>query len=159
MSPLDNASPETFWLGWAAEDISKPQTEMFEVHWLSTNKPGHPGFQKVGMHCSKIVFPMFSQIYVDSGVKNWNRASCILMTGVRLSRMTEPEDADEWWELSTSMKARLKAVAMPGKVPHSIFPSIWFNSNDHTENRSTPQLKRYLGETCPFQPTQTPYPR
>ena len=47
MHSVEEGIPESFWLGRASQDIVKPQTKMFEVNWLSTNEPGHPGFQKV----------------------------------------------------------------------------------------------------------------
>ena len=44
---------------------------------------------------------------MEHGTTSHIRAECVLVTGVRLSRMTEPRDSEEWWELASTMKERI----------------------------------------------------
>ena len=107
----DNDDDGRFWLAVALEEPQRPQTNTFEVAYLATYPADHPSFQKVSSHLAFTLFttPKISQIYVEHESTRKIRAESVLMIGVRLSRMTEPEDPEEWWVLSHNMRRSIEA--------------------------------------------------
>ena len=104
------------------DEPQNPQTNCFRVSWLSTYDCEHPSFQKVRSSSLKTSPYFFIQIFVEYGQTSLIRAECVLVTGVRLSRMTEPKDNQEWWILSDKMKKRIDACRISWQGNDSYVP-------------------------------------
>ena len=110
-----------FWLGFAEDEPQNPQTNSFRVSWLSTYDSDHPSFQKVRAN-RRVSLLIFFQVFVEYGQTSLIRAECVLVTGVRLSRMTEPNDSQEWWILPEKMRKRIEACRISWQGNDSFVP-------------------------------------
>ena len=94
-------------------------------------------FKMLALHISLDThFNPHIQIYVESGTSSSVRAPCVLMTGVRMSRMTEPSDAEEWWLLPEKMRAAIERCRI-----------AWDNSPQYVP-KALPIKRRLVSKTA-----------
>ena len=80
------------------------------------------------------------QIYVENGRSDLIRAECLLVIGVRLARMTEPKDKEEWWLLSSKSKTQIEACRQAWENNPRFYPKVLPQIKRKTASKPRPVI-------------------